>query len=198
MAKFKEERTFVIVKPDGIKRGLTGEIIRRIEQRGLKVIGLEMIWAKPAEMDKHYPKDKGWITGLGTNTLKTYEEFKIPIDIKKEYGTTDPYKIGLQVRKWLVDFMTSAPVVKIAVEGVHAIRMVRKIVGPTIPAFAEMGTIRGDYSVDSPVLANEGRRAVRNLIHASGNPDEAKNELSLWFKKNQIHSYKRSDEEVMF
>lgn len=198
MPKFKEERTFVIVKPDGVKRGLTGEILRRIEQRGLKIIGLEMIWATRSEMDKHYPKDKAWITNLGTNTLKTYEEFKIPIDIKKEYGTSDPYKIGLIVRGWLLDFMISAPVVKIAVEGVHAIRMVRKIVGSTIPAFAEMGTVRGDYSVDSPVLANEGRRAVRNLVHASGNPGEAKNELSLWFKKGQVHSYNRSDEEVMF
>lgn len=197
-APLHEERTFVLVKPDGVKRGLTGEIIRRIEQRGLKVVGLEMIWATPAEMDKHYPKSKEWITGLGNNTLRTYDEFKIPVNIKKEYGSTDPYRIGLQVRKWLVDFMVSGPMVKMVIEGVHAIRMVRKIVGPTIPAFAEMGTIRGDYSVDSPALANMGKRAVRNLIHASGNPEEAENELKLWFKKGQIHGYRRSDEEIMF
>jgi len=94
--------------------------------------------------------------------------------------------------------MTEGPVVKIAIEGVHAIRMVRKIVGPTIPAFAEMGTIRGDFSVDSPALANANKRALRNLIHASGNPAESKNELRLWFKKNRLHSYKRSEDDVMF
>jgi nucleoside-diphosphate kinase len=198
MPKLTEEKTFVIIKPDGVKRGLIGETIRRIEQRGLKIVGLEMIQAKRAEMDKHYPKDKAWITNLGANTLKTYDEFKIPVDIKKEYGTNDPFKIGPQVRNWLLDFMTEGPVVKIGIEGIHAIRMVRKIVGSTIPAFAEMGTIRGDYSIDSPALANANKRAVRNLIHASGNPDEAKNELTMWFKKSQIHSYKRSEEDAMF
>ena len=198
MKKLTEEKTFVIVKPDGVKRGLTGEVIRRIEQRGLKIVALEMIWATRKEMDRHYPKDKTWITGLGANTLKTYQEFKIPVDLKKEFGADDPYKIGFKVRGWLLDFMTEGPVVKIAIEGVHAIRMVRKIVGPTIPAFAEMGTIRGDFSVDSPALANANKRALRNLIHASGNPAEAKNELGLWFKKNQIHSYKRSEDDVMF
>ena len=198
MEKLKEERTFVIVKPDGVKRGLTGEIIRRIEQRGLKIVALEMIWASRAEMDRHYPKNKACITNLGANTLKTYEEYKIPIDIKKEYGTVDPYRIGLKVRDWLLDFMTSGPVVKMAVEGLHAIRMVRKIVGATIPAFAEMGTVRGDYSVDSPALANAAKRAVRNIVHASGNEAEAKNELGMWFKKSQVHDYKRSEEDTMF
>lgn len=198
MAKLTEETTFVIVKPDGVKRGLTGEVIRRIEQRGLKIVALEMIWAKRGEMDAHYPKDKAWISNLGANTIRGYTEYNIPVDFKKEYGTDDPYKIGLKVREWLLDFMTSGPVVKIGVQGLHAIKMVRKIVGPTIPSFAEMGTIRGDYSVDSPALANANKRAVRNLIHASGNPDEAKNELGMWFKKGQIHSYKRSEEDVMF
>lgn len=198
MKKLIEETTFVIVKPDGVKRGLTGEVIRRIEQRGLKIVALEMIWAKRAEMDMHYPKDKAWIANLGTNTIRGYTEYNIPVDFKKEYGTDDPYKIGLRVRDWLLDFMTSGPVVKIGVQGLHAIKMVRKIVGPTIPSFAEMGTIRGDYSVDSPALANANKRAVRNLIHASGNDAEAKNELGMWFKKSQIHIYKRSEEDVMF
>ncbi|MBI2054807.1 MAG: nucleoside-diphosphate kinase [Candidatus Sungbacteria bacterium] len=198
MHKLTEETTFVIVKPDGVKRGLVGEVIRRIEQRGLKIVALEMIWATRKEMDKHYPKDRAWITNLGANTLKTYQEFKIPVNLKKEYGTSDPHKIGLKVRGWLLDFMISGPVVKIGVEGLHAIKMVRKIVGPTIPAFAEMGTVRGDFSVDSPALANANRRAIHNLIHASGNLAEARNELKMWFKKNQIHVYKRSEEDTMF
>jgi len=76
MKKLTEEKTFVIVKPDGVKRGLTGEVIRRIEQRGLKIVALEMIWATRKEMDRHYPKDKTWITGLGANTLKLIRNSK--------------------------------------------------------------------------------------------------------------------------
>lgn len=198
MQKPHEERTLVLIKPDGVKRGLVGEVLARIEKRGLKIIALEMIWPTKAEMDKHYPKDTEWITGLGRNTAKSYEEFKIPSTLTDDYGTEDHHKIGMMVRAWLVDFMVSGPIVKIVVEGLHAIRMVRKIVGPTIPAFAEMGTIRGDFSVDSPVLANVQKRAVRNLIHASGNPEEAQHEIALWFTPKEIHAYKRSEEDTMF
>jgi nucleoside-diphosphate kinase len=81
--------------------------------------------------------------------------------------------------------------VKIVVQGVHAVDMVRKIVGPTMPYLAEMGTIRGDFSADSPVNANAERRAVFNLVHASETPDEAKHEINHWFGKNSIHKYKR-------
>jgi len=198
MKKPQEERTLVLIKPDGVKRGLVGEVLSRIEKRGLKIIGLQMIWPTSEEMDKHYPKDREWITGLGRNTAKSYEEFKIPSTLTEDYGTEDPYEIGLKVRGWLIDFMISGPIVKIIVEGLHAIRMARKIVGPTIPAFAEMGTIRGDFSVDSPVLANAQKRAVRNLIHASGNPEEAEYEITHWFKKSEIHGYKRAEEDSMF
>lgn len=188
----------VIIKPDGVKRGLIGEVIGRIEQRGLKIIGLQMIWASKEEMDKHYPKDKEWVTNLGMNMFKTIEKYKLQVDIKKEYGSDDPFEVGRHVREWLLDFMVSGPLVKMAVQGVHAIEMVRKIVGPTIPAFAEMGTIRGDFSVDSPALANADKRAIRNLIHASGNKDEAEHELKQWFSAADIHEYKRSEDEVMW
>ena len=198
MAKPQEERTLVLIKPDGVKRGLVGEVLGRLEKRGLKIIALQMIWPSREEMDKHYPQDKEWITGLGRNTARSYEEFKIPSTLTDDYGTEDPYEIGKMVRAWLVDFMVSGPIVKIVVEGLHAIRMVRKIVGPTIPAFAEMGTIRGDFSVDSPVLANVQKRAVRNLVHASGNPEESAFEINHWFKPAEIHSYKRSEEDSMF
>lgn len=96
-------------------------------------------------------------------------------------------KIGRMVREWLIDFMCSGPVIKIVVQGVHAIDMVRKLVGHTVPAMAEMGTIRGDFSVDSPAAANRDRRAIANLIHASGTITEATNELFLWFSKKDIH-----------
>ena len=198
MSKLQEEKTVVIIKPDGVKRGLTGEIIRRIEQRGLKIIALEMIWATKEQMDAHYPKDREWITNLGRNTARAYEEYKLATTIREDYGTDDLFEVGKLVRQWLIDFMTSGPIVKMVVSGLHAIAMVRKIVGPTIPSFAEMGTIRGDFSVDSPALANAAHRAVRNLVHASGNAAEAENELALWFAPEQIHAYKRAEEDVMF
>lgn len=188
----------VIIKPDGVRRGLTGEIIRRIEQRGLKIIALEMIWAAAEQMDAHYPQDREWITNLGRNTARTYQEYKIPRSLKEDYGTDDLYEIGRLVRRWLIDFMTSGPLVKLVVSGLHAIAMVRKITGPTIPSFAEMGTIRGDFSVDSPALANAEKRAVHNLVHASGNAQEAENEIKLWFSPEEIHDYKRAEEDIMF
>jgi nucleoside-diphosphate kinase len=197
MTKPTEERTLVLIKPDGVKRGLIGEVVGRIEARGLKIIALGLIRPSREEMDKHYPQDKEWIMGLGRNTSKSYEEFNIPSTLMDDYGTEDLFEIGKMVRNWLIDFMVSGPIVKMGVEGLHAIRMVRKIIGSTIPAFAEMGTIRGDFSVDSPVLANVQKRAVHNLIHASGNPEEASHELGLWFGSKEIHSYKRSEEDLM-
>lgn len=192
------ERTIVLIKPDGVKRGLIGEIISRIEKRGLKIIALSMIQVSPEDVDQHYPNDKDWVSNLGQNTIKTYEKYETHERLFEDYSTDDPYAIGKEVRKWLIDFLTSGPMVKIVVEGIHAIDMVRKIIGPTIPAFAEMGTIRGDFSVDSPALANRNRRAVHNLIHASGNPEEAKHELQFWFKPTEIHDYKRAEEDIMF
>jgi len=132
----KEERTLVIIKPDGVKRGLIGESIHRFEQRGLKIIALKMTQAKKEQINDHYPKDKKWIKRLGEKTLKNYEKYGY--DPIKEMGSDDPEKIGEQVRNWLLEYMTSAPIVKIVVQGVHAIDMVRKIVGPTLPVDAEM------------------------------------------------------------
>ena len=198
MANFKEERAVVIVKPDGVKRGLVGEIIRRIEQRGLKIIALDMIWATHEQMDVHYPKDRGWITGLGKNTERAYEEYKVSNSLQDDFGTDDLFEVGKMVRAWLVSYMISGPLVKMVVKGLHAIPMVRKIIGHTIPSFAEMGTIRGDFSVDSPALANAQKRAIHNLVHASGNAEEAENEIKLWFSPEEIHDYKRAEEDIMF
>ena len=118
--------------------------------------------------------------------------------LRDDFGTEDLHEIGQMVRRWLVRYMTSGPLVKMVVAGLHAIPMVRKIVGHTVPSFAEMGTIRGDFSVDSPALANAQKRAVHNLIHASGNVEEAENEIKLWFSPAEIHDYKRAEEDIMF
>jgi len=183
MLDLKEEKTVVLIKPDGVKRGLIGEIISRIEKRGLKVIALGM-------------KDEKWITRLGEKTKATYEKYGL--DIKEELGTDDLKKIGEMVRSWLIDFMTSGPLVKMVIKGIHAVDMVRKLCGNTMPALAEMGTIRGDFSVDSAAAANKNKRAVHNIVHASETPEEAEHELKFWFSPEEIHDYKRAEEDIMF
>jgi nucleoside-diphosphate kinase len=192
----KEERTVVLVKPDGVKRGLTGEIVHRFEQRNLKIIALKMIWATREEMDKHYPRDEAWTRRVGEKTKSTYDKYGY--DLKGELGTTDLLEVGKMVRGWLLDFMTSGPVVKMIVQGVHAVDMVRKICGVTMPYMADMGTIRGDYSVDSAAAANKEKRSVHNLVHASETPAEAENEMKNWFTTDEIHSYKRMEDDMQF
>lgn len=185
----KEEKTFLLIKPDGVRKGLIGEIIKRVEQRDLKIVVLEMFQPTREQIDSHYPKDEKWIKRLGEKTLATYQKYGY--DPKEELGVEDAEKIGKMVRGWIIDYMVSAPLVKMVIEGVHAVDMVRKIVGPTIPAGAEMGTIRGDFSADSPALANKEKRAVMNLVHASETSDEAEHEIRLWFGANPLYRYKR-------
>ena len=187
---FKEEKTYIMIKPDGVKKRLIGEIITRFEQRDLKVIALEMFQPTTKQIDEHYPKDKAWIARLGQKTLSTYEKYGV--DPVKELGMDNDYEIGKMVRKWLVDYMTSAPLVRMVIQGVHAVAMVRKICGVTLPNLADMGTIRGDYSADSPAVANSERRAVMNLVHASETPQEAEHEIKHWFgTRKVIFDYER-------
>lgn len=198
MAKHpREEITFLMIKPDAVQRGLTGEIIRRIEQVGLKIIGLRLFKPTLKQIDEHYPKDEAWITRLGHKTLATYEKFGY--DAKKELGTDKAEEIGPMVRQWLLDFMSSGPVAAMVIKGVHAVEMVRKLAGHTMPSDSELGTIRGDFSVDSAAAANRDQRAVYNLVHASETADEAEHEIAHWFGENEpLCNYERSDEMVMF
>jgi len=196
MADLKQERTFMLVKPDGVKRGLVGEITGRIERRGLKIIAIKMTLPTKEHAHRHYPAPEDWCRLVGEKTMESYAKYgKDPME---SLGTVDYVEIGKIINEWNIDYLTSGPVVAMIIEGVHAIDMVRKIVGKTFPSFAEPGTIRGDFSVDSPNLANDQKRAVRNLIHASGDMGEATNEMSLWFTDAEIHAYRRTDEEVMF
>jgi len=191
----KEELTYVMIKPDGLKRGLLGTVLSRIEKCGLKIVALEMETPSRAQMDTHYPKEKEWISRLGEKTRKTFEKYGYSVE--KEYGTNDNFEVGKMVRNWLLDYMTSGPVVKMVVQGVHAVDMIRKMAGPTLPNEAEMGTIRGDYSVDSAISANMEKRGVHNILHASETPEEAKHEIAFWFKKSALHKYKRVEEDLM-
>ncbi len=182
----KEEQTFVLVKPDGVEKGLIGEIITRFEQRDLKIVALEMFRPTREQIDGHYPKDEAWITRLGHKSLSTYEKYHI--DPKPLLGTDNPSEIGKMVRGWVIDYMTSGSLVRMIVEGLHAVDMVRKIAGSTLPFQADMGTIRGDFSNDSPALANSEKRAVMNLLHASETPEEARHEISHWFGNTKINT----------
>jgi nucleoside-diphosphate kinase len=188
----KEERTYVMIKPDGVQKGLIGEIIKRFEQRDLKIVALEMFQPTFEEIDNHYPKDAKWITRLGEKTLGTYEKYGY--DAMEDFGTKDAEKIGPEIRKWLMNYLLLAPVVKMVVEGTHAVDMVRKIAGPTLPYLAEIGTIRGDFSIDSPALANAEKRAVMNIVHASETPEEAEHEIEHWFSNTKMFEYKRHGE----
>lgn len=189
MKYLKEEQTFVLIKPDAVQKGLIGEVIKRFEQRDLKIVALEMFQPTVEEIDAHYPKDEAWITRLGEKSITTYKKYGI--DPKPLVGSDDPAKIGPQVRQWVIDYMTSAPLVRMIVQGLHAVDTVRKIAGPTLPFLAEMGTIRGDFSIDSPALANAEKRAVMNLVHASETPQEAQHEIKHWFGAVKPLNYKR-------
>jgi len=185
----KEEQTYVMIKPDGVRKGLIGEVIKRLEQHDLKIVALEMFQPVYDQMDNHYPKNEEWITRLGSKTVSTYEKYGY--DLVEDFETADPAKIGPNVRKWLVDYMLTAPLVKMIVQGVHAVDIVRKLAGDTLPYRAAVGTIRGDFSIDSPALANKEKRAVANILHCSETPEEAEHEIKHWFGDTKTYDYKR-------
>jgi len=190
------EKSLLIFKPDSVARGLVGEITTRFEKVGLKIVGLKMMMVSKEIADKHYPSDREeFIKGMGGKTLENYQD--LGIDPKSEFGSADPHEIGLKIREWLVDMITAGPVIVMVLEGPHAVELVRKIVGHTLPLKSAPGTIRGDYSYDSSYLANTGKRPIKNLLHASGNVEEAKYEVELWFKKEELMEYSRVEEQVM-
>lgn len=196
MKNIKQQRTLVLVKPDGVKRGLVGEVLKRIERRGLKLIAVKMLQVDRKHLERHFPSDPEWMARLGDKGLKTFAEYEL--DPKEHMGTDDRVEIGRRVKESLFEYMTSGPIVAMVVEGLHAIDMVRKLAGNTLPVFAEMGTVRGDFSVDSPAVANIEGRAIHNIMHASETPEEAENEIDLWFRPEEIHDYKRAEEDIMF
>lgn len=190
------ERTLVVIKPDGVVRSLTGEILTRFERVGLKIVAAKMMQVSPEHAEKHYPTDRHELwKGIGQKTLENYAEEGI--DPVESMGTADPKEIGDQVRVWLHKYITEGPVFAFVLEGPHAVELVRQIVGHTLPLKAAPGTIRGDFGFDSSALANAAKRPIRNLVHASGNREEAEHEVSLWFSPEEFVTYTRSDEHVM-
>lgn len=191
-----KEQTLIVAKPDALQRGLVGEIIRRFETKGFKLVALKMTTASKDHVRKHYLPTKEQLEGMGNKTLDNFK--KHSIDPVKQMGTDVPMKIGEIINEWNVSFLSSGPVVAMVFQGLHAVEMGRKIVGATIPANAEMGTIRGDYSSDSPLMANQDKRTIRNLVHASGDVKEAQREIKHWFTSKELHEYARVDESVLF
>ncbi len=192
------QRTFCMIKPDGVARGLVGEIIRRIENAGLKVVAMKMQTPSEELVKKHVPfENAAWVSRLGDKSFSGFEPLNLnPVEF---LGTDDKAVIGKNVADNLVKFLCSGPVVAMVVEGVQAIDMIRKLAGHTLPFKAEMGTIRGDFSVDSPSIANVEGRAIHNLFHASETLEEATNEIGLWFPEaSDQQSYSRTDEDTMY
>jgi nucleoside-diphosphate kinase len=195
MPDARHERTLVFLKPDGVQRGLIGEVIGRLERTGLKVVGLKMLRPSSELLNRHYPSDDGFLRTIGGKTREAFEA--AGLDVRREVGTDDLLAIGRQVREWLVAFVSSGPVVAFVIEGTHAVAVTRKLVGDTLPFRAAPGTIRGDLSADSPTVANLQRRPVRNLVHASGSGEEAAFEIGLWFSSGELHDYRRVDEALV-
>ena len=174
------EKTLVIIKPDGVVRGLVWEITARFERAGLRIIMGKIFKPSKELLHAHYPAERiDWVKVLWERTQEGYAE--LGIDLLSEFWSVDHGVIGEKVRNWLVDYMFIGEVFAMVLEGPHAIEVVRKLVGPTVSLKAPVGTIRGDYSCDCVALANLERRPIKNLIHASGNKEEADFEVDLWF-----------------
>ncbi len=185
--EYMQEKTLVLLKPDAVARGLVGEIINRFEKAGLVLVAAKMVTPTEDLANKHYPTDRRpFIEGMGNKTLETYQEHGI--DAKEDLGTDDAHEIGLKIQGWMVGFITSGPVMAIVLQGDNAIAKVREMAGHTVPAKADAGTIRGDYSNDTPVLANKEKRPILNLVHASGDKEEADFEINLWFTPDELQA----------
>lgn len=163
------ERTLVVIKPDGVQRNLVGEIIRRYESAGLRLTALQMLRVSEELIRRHYTEQDDYLISLGKKSEAAGDKI------------TDYRAQGLKIVRGLRTYMTSGPVVAMIMEGPGAIQKVRDITGYTDPSKAAKGTIRGDFGQDTILEANRQGRPVQNLIHASGNPDEARTEIALWF-----------------
>lgn len=192
MDHFSKERTLVIIKPDGVQRTLIGEIIKRYEKIGLKLVGLKMLVPSADQVEEHYNLDPEWKKNVGEKSIAGY----------KKKGVTppseDPVEVGNMVIEVLVQYMISGPVIAMVWQGAHAVEIVRKVTGGTEPLSSDVGTIRGDYVVDSYQMADSDKRAIRNLIHASGSVEEANNEIKHWFGDAELINYRLAQEQILY
>jgi len=191
MAEMHKERSFVIIKPDGVQRSLIGEIIKRFERTGLKIAALKLTMADEKKLWEHYGKDDEWFLEKGERTVAERKANGLPVE-------KEAIEYGKDIIGQLVKFMTSGPVVMLVVQGNQAVAVVKKLVGGTEPASSDVGTIRGDLTIDSYAIAGVDGRAVRNLIHCSDATDEAEREIKLWEMKNDLIDYRLIPEAVLY
>lgn len=186
-----QERSLVLLKPDTVQRSLIGESIKRFEQTGLKISAMKMVVPTEAQLLDHYNKDDAWYERKGQGIV---EELK-------EQGTAiekEPIEYGKDIIRTVVHYMTAAPIVAMIMEGNKAVSVVTKIVGTTEPATSDVGTIRGDYTLDSYSHATLENRAVRNLIHQSESVEEAEREIKIWFNDTEVMQYSTAQERIMY
>ena len=188
----KNEKTLVVIKPDGVQRSLIGEIIQRFERSGLKLIGLKMTIPTVEMIEQHYTVNPEWKKNVGEKSIEAYK--------KKGHQppSEDPMVIANQVLNSLKKYISSGPVIAMVWQGMHAVGVVRKITGATEPLSSDVGTIRGDYTIDSYQVSDIDGRAVRNLIHASGDVDEAQAEIKLWFNEQELLNYRHIQEAILY
>ncbi len=192
MAHHKEERTLVIIKPDGVQRTLVGEIIKRYERAGLKLVGMKMVVPSTDHIEAHYTLDPNWRRVTGEKSIKGYQDKGLTPP------TLDPLEITAKVLENLKKYMTSGPVIPMIWQGAHAVKIVRKITGGTEPLTSDVGSIRGDFVLDSYQMTDIDGRAIRNLVHASGSPEEAEMEIKHWFKDEEITKYRLIQDEILY
>ena len=185
------QRTLVVLKPDTIQRNLVGEIISRFERIGLKIIAMKFFVPNPEFARKHYAPSEEEYKNIGERSIKGKLK-------KGEECNDDPEILGHKIVENLVKFLSGGPVIAMVLEGGVAVKIVRKMIGSTEPLQSDMGTIRGDFTLDSYELADNSHRAVRNLVHASDSPETAKKEIEMWFKEEEIHPYNNSRDITLY
>lgn len=192
MAKYPhQERTFVMFKPDTVQRSLMGDIMKRFEVTGLKCVAMKMFKADEDRLIRHYNKDDAWFLKKGAGIVSDLQAQGLPV-------TKDALEYGKDIIRANAQFMMSAPVVAMIWEGNQAVAVIKKIVGSTEPATSDVGTVRGDYTVDSYSHAAYENRAVRNLIHCSDMVDEAEREIAIWFDEEEVMQYVAAQERIMY
>ncbi len=188
----KKEQAFVMVKPDGVQRSLIGDIIKRFERTGLKLVALKMILPTEAQCLTHYNKDDTWFLRKGNGIIENRKKMGAPIE-------KEPIEYGKDIITTIVKYMTCGPAVAMIWEGNSAVGVIKKIVGGTEPSTSDVGTIRGDYTIDSYTLCDfDGSRAMRNLIHCTDVPEESAREISIWFSPSEIVSYRLIGETMLY
>ena len=188
----KKERTFVAVKPDGIQRSLIGEVIGRFEKVGLKLVAMKMLVPTAEHIEKHYTLDPEWRRITGEKTIASYRAKGLTPP------TEDPLEVTAIVLENLKKFMTSGPLVAMVWEGAHAQKIVKKLTGGTEPLTSDVGTMRGDFVLDSYSMSDFDNRSIRNVLHCSGSSKEAEDEIKHWFKPEELINYRLVSEEILY